>query len=240
MVRLKFLPEPDWLDYVPPAKHICLLTDDGTPTTSKVTELLTQHSWQVVVLSFPEFAIPLRSPLPQGVHRVVLEDLSEAHLKQQLAAIEATYGAIAAFIHLNPARQIAPTQGIHFPELDKAILKQVFFLAKHLKPLLNLSSLKGRSSFLTVARLDGEFGLRQAVNYSPISAGLFGLTKSLNFEWKSIFCRSVDLSPDIDPEQSARYILAELHDPDWSLAEVGYGPQGRSTLISESSPPILG
>jgi len=234
------LPEPDWLDHVLPAKHICLLTDDGTPTISEVTELLIRQGWQVVVLSFPQAIMPLRS-LPQGVNQIVLEDLSEEHLKQQLSIIEATYGAIAAFIHLNPACQTNQTQGIHFPQLDKAILKQVFFLAKHLKPLLNKAATKGRSSFLTVARLDGEFGLRQSVSYSPISAGLFGLTKSLNFEWKSVFCRAIDLSPDISPEQSAHFILAELHDPDWSLAEVGYGSQGRYTLVvSESSSPITG
>lgn len=234
------MPEPDWLDHALPVKHICLLTNDGTPTTSEVIELLIQQSWQVVLLSFPEAIMPLRS-LPQGVNQIVLEDLSEEHLKQQLAIIEATYGAIAAFIHLHPACQIDRTQGVHLPQSDKAILKQVFFLAKHLKPSLSKTSIKGRSSFLTVARLDGEFGFRQAVSYSPISAGLFGLTKSLNFEWKSIFCRAIDLSPDIDSKQSAHHILAELHDPDWSLVEVGYGPQGRSTLVvNESSSPITG
>lgn len=52
-VQLKILPPPDSLDFDLPEGHICLITDDGSLTTSQVAELLTDKGWKVVVLSFP-------------------------------------------------------------------------------------------------------------------------------------------------------------------------------------------
>lgn len=200
-----------------------------------MAQSLTKQGSKVVVFSFPQSLIAGRAPLPDDVNRVVLEDLSEDCLKQQLAAITDTYGSIGAFVHLHPLLLTDHSGGIRFLEEEKVIVKHVFLMAKHLKKSLNEAALKGRSFFLTVARLDGAFGLRQDMNFSVISAGLFGLTKTLNFEWEPVFCRAIDLSPDIDAEQSAKCIIAELHDPNRYITEVGYGPQGRTTLISKQS-----
>ncbi|NEP97473.1 MAG: hypothetical protein F6K59_00410 [Moorea sp. SIO3F7] len=235
LVKLKTLPEPDSLDFALPDKHIVLLTDDGSLTTSKLAQSLTDRDWKVVVLSFPQSLIAEQPPLPKGVSRIVLNDLSEEHLKQQLAAITANYGSVAAFIHLNPAIVTQPNHGIRFLDLEKALLKQVFFIAKHLKPSLNQAARQGRSCFMTVARLDGAFGLAQNVNFGAIGAGLFGLTKTLNLEWESVFCRGIDLSPDLNAEGSAQYIMAELHDPNHYITEVGYSSLGRVTLSTEPS-----
>ena len=235
LVKLKALPEPDSLDFTLPDKHIVLLTDDGSLTTSKLAQSLTDRDWKVVVLSFPQSLIAEQPPLPKGVSRIVLNNLSEEHLKQQLAAITANYGFVGAFIHLNPAIGTGPNHGIRFLDLEKALLKQVFLIAKHLKPSLNQAARQGRSCFMTVARLDGAFGLAQNMNFGAIGAGLFGLTKTLNLEWKSVFCRGIDLSPDLNAERSAQYIMAELHDPNHYITEVGYSSQGRVTLSTEPS-----
>ena len=235
LVKLKALPDPDSLDFTLPDKHIVLLTDDGSLTTSKLAQSLTERDWKVVVLSFPQSLIPQQPPLPKEVSRIVLNDLSEEHLKQELAAITANYGFIGAFIHLNPGIQTQPNHGIRFLDLEKALLKQVFLIAKHLKPSLNKAALQGRSCFMTVARLDGAFGLAQKVNFGAIGAGLFGLTKTLNLEWESVFCRGIDLSLDLDAEESAQYIMAELHDSNHYITEVGYSSQGRVTLSTELS-----
>ncbi|WP_293064412.1 MULTISPECIES: type I polyketide synthase [unclassified Moorena] len=235
LVKLKTLPEPDSLDFALPDKHIVLLTDDGSLTTSKLAQSLTDRDWKVVVLSFPQSLIAEQLPLPKGVSRIVLNDLSEEHLKQQLAAITANYGSVAAFIHLNPALETGPNHGITFLDLEKALLKQVFLIAKHLKPSLNQAARQGRSCFMTVTRLDGAFGLAKNVNFGAIGAGLFGLTKTLNIEWKSVFCRGIDLSPELNAEGSAQYIMAELHDPNHYITEVGYSSLGRVTLSTEPS-----
>ncbi|MGH2413653.1 MAG: phosphopantetheine-binding protein, partial [Microcystaceae cyanobacterium] len=231
-VKLKILPQPDFLDFTLPEGHIGLLTDDGSLTTSKLAQLLTEQGWKIVILSFPQSLVPQHSPLPAGVNRVNLADLSEEHLQQQLATISTQYGPIGAFIHLNPLFEVTCNGKIPYLEEEKAIVKHVFLMAKHLKKLLNQATHYGRSCFSTVTRLDGAFGLGQNVNFGPISAGLFGLTKTLNWEWEQVFCRAIDLSPHIDAEESAQHIVAELHDPNRYITEVAYGSQGRVTLIS--------
>ncbi len=234
-VRLKALPDPDSLDIAFPEGHICLLTDDGTPATARVVGALQARGRPVVVLGFPASVVAKQAPLPEGVSRVVLETLDEAHLKEQLAALSEAAGPIGCFIYLHPPFGHSTGDDLRFSETEKALIKQVFLMAKYLKDPLERAARAGRSCFVTVVRLDGRLGLGENMGFSPLGGGLFGLTKSLNQEWPSVFCRAVDLSPECDPERAARCLLAELYDPDLGLAEVGLGPEGRFTLISEVS-----
>jgi NAD(P)-dependent dehydrogenase (short-subunit alcohol dehydrogenase family) len=220
------------LDFTLPEGHICLITDDGSLTTSQVAQSLIESGWKVVVLSFPLSLVPQQSPLPADVQRVTLADMTEQLLQDKLSAIAGNFGKIGAFIHIQPTFAISDTGRIPYLEQEKAILKHVFFMAKHLKKSLNEASRYGRSCFLTVTRLDGAFGFEHNVNFGAISAGLFGLTKSLRWEWPKVFTRAIDLSPALDAQQSAEYIIAELHDPNLYISEVAYGSQGRVTLIS--------
>ena len=232
-IKLKTLPLPDLLDFTLPEGHICLVTDDGSLTTSHLTQSLVEKGWKVVVLSFPQSLIPQQAPIPAEVIRVQLADLSEEHLQQQLVAVMTQYGPVAAFIHLNPVLEVSYNGKIPYLEEEKAIVKHIFFIAKHLKKSLTQASRLGRSCFCTVVRLDGAFGLEHKVNFGPISAGLFGLTKTLNWEWQQVFCRAIDLNPAIDAGESAHHIIAELHDPNLYITEVAYGSQGRVTLITQ-------
>jgi acyl transferase domain-containing protein len=189
------------------------------------------------MLRFPESVVKYSQTLPAEINGVVLADMSEEHLQQQLNAIANKYGSIGTFIHLNPLTQSNPDNILsHISE--KAILKHVFLMAKHLKKSLNEAALQGRSCFLTVTRLDGEFGLGQSdhtINASVISGGLFGLAKTLNLEWEPVFCRAVDLHPEMDEDKATENIIAELHDPNRLIAEVGYTLEGRNTLVAEKS-----
>ncbi len=218
LVHQKFLPPPDKLDFDLPAKHICLLTDDGSQLTSELAQSLQHRGWKVVVLCFPQ--LETKSALPAGIERVMLENGSDEQIKTQLAEIQANYGQIATFVHLNPIEH-----------QDAAIIKQVFFLAKHLKTSLTASAKLGRSCFITVTRLDGELGCSGKNEFSPVSGGLFGLTKSLKWEWQSVFCRAIDLNPELDDTTATQNIIAELHDPNRLITEVGYGAK-RMTVVS--------
>ncbi len=242
-VQLRTLPRPDFLEVQLPEGHIGLITDDGSLTTSKVVHALIEQGWKVVVLSFPQSLVPehfgklsaSQLPLPAGVTRVTLANMSEQHLQLLLQSVTTKHGPIGAFVHLHP--QFTPEQPGHisYPEAEKAILKQVFLMAKHLKATLNnAASLPGRTSFCTVAHLDGEFGLGHQTNFSAIAAGLFGLTKSLRWEWPQVFFRAIDLNPSLDLHESAQYIVDELHDSNRYIGEVGYGCQGRVTLVAKA------
>ncbi|MGF2040205.1 MAG: polyketide synthase [Nostoc sp. CmiVER01] len=232
-VKLRSLAQPDYLDFTLPEGHIGLITDDGSLTTYKLTESLIEKGWKVVVISFPQSLIAQQAPLPTGVTRVTLANLSEEHLQQQLQAIASHCGTIGAFIHLHPMFVGNHTGSISYNESEKAIVKHVFLMAKHLKPSLNEAAKHGRSCFCTVAHLDGAFGLEYKVNFGAIGAGLFGLTKTLRWEWPKVFTRAIDLSPRLDAKQSVKNIIAELHDPNLYISEVGYGSQGRVTIIAD-------
>jgi hypothetical protein len=206
------------------------MTDDGSAVTVNLANALAQKGSTVVVLSFPLSFVPNRLPLPKGVVRVELSDLSEAHLQQQLAILMKTYDSIDTFIHLHPRSPLSAEHKLSCAQTDQAILQQVFLLAKYLKLPLTAAAQTCRSCFLSVAWLDGTFGLNQNSDFSVIAAGLFGLTKSLAHEWPAIFCRAIDFSPELSPDQVVPALLAELHDPNLAIAEVGYSPTGRTTL----------
>ena len=223
IAKLQQLPTPDSLEFSLSENHIALITDDGSSTTEKLAESLIAKGWKTVVLSFPG----VESNVNAGINRVVLTDWNEDSLQQQLKQIADNYGTVAAFIHLHPATSL---------DIDKSILRHVFLIAKYLKEPLNAAAKFGRSCFISVARLDGEFGLGESHNFSAISGGLFGLSKSINQEWENVFCRSLDLNPDLDPETSVKNILAEIYDANLLIQEVGYSNKGRVTLIADFSP----
>jgi acyl carrier protein len=230
--KLKFLPSPDHLDFSLPEGHISLITDDGSLTTSVVAQSLIDKGWKVVVLSFPQSLIPHQATLPAGAERITLADLSEELLQHKLTAIATNIGTIGAFIHIHPVFQLTNSERIPYLEQEKAIVKHIFFIAKHLKKSLNEAAHYGRSCFCTVTRLDGAFGFEHKTNYGVIGAGLFGLTKTLRWEWPKVYCRAIDLNPSLDAQQSAKHIIAELHDSNLYISEVAYGSQGRVTLTS--------
>ncbi|MEA5594305.1 beta-ketoacyl synthase N-terminal-like domain-containing protein [Rivularia sp. UHCC 0363] len=217
-VKQQFLPPPDRLDFDLPPGNICLLTDDGSQLTCEVAQNLKNKGWSVVVISLNQST---KSSLPAGIEQVILEDGSDEQIQSQLTAIKAKYGDIAAFVHLHPQ------------DRAETIIKQVFFLAKHLKTSLTQAAKLGRSCFVTVTQLDGELGCSGKNEFSAIAGGLYGLTKSLRWEWQSVFCRAIDLSPDLDITTATQHILAELHDPNRLISEVGYSSRGRMTVVSE-------
>ena len=229
-MRLKELPEPDFLDFTLPDNHIALVTDDGSDATTALVRALAGIEWKVVVLNFPAEVTARPSGVPAGVSRVTLADMTEEELQRKLAEIEQEHGPVAAFIHVHPPSKSELNGGIHFPENDRAIVRHVFLAAKHLKEPLNKAASRGRSIFMTVARLDGEFGLGDSILFSPVSGGLFGLVKTLNLEWEPVFCRALDISPLLDAGQLAEDVVAELHDPNRLVTEVGYSLRGRATL----------
>jgi hypothetical protein len=81
--------------------------------------------------------------------------------------------------------------------------------------------------------MDGQFGLNGNSSNNPVPGGFSGLTKTLRLEWNNVFCRALDIHPDIDAQIAVKIINDELHDPNLLLTEVGYTPDGRYTLILE-------
>ncbi|MFN4955268.1 MAG: beta-ketoacyl synthase N-terminal-like domain-containing protein, partial [Aphanizomenon sp.] len=223
IAKLQQLPIPDSLEFSLSDNHIALITDDGSDITNKLATNLIAKGWKTVVLSFPG----IESTVNEDINKVVLTDWNEETLEHHLKQIADNYGTVAAFIHLQPATPL---------NVDKSILLHVFLIAKYLKEPLKKASKFGRSCFINVAHLDGEFGLGETHNFSAIAGGLFGLSKTINQEWENVFCRSIDLNPDLDTETSVKHILAEIYDPNLLIQEVGYSSKGRVNLIADFAP----
>ena len=223
IAKLQQLPTPDSLEFSPSENHIALITDDGSDITNKLATNLIAKGWKTVVLSFPG----IESTVNEDINKVVLTDWNEETLEQNLKQIADNYGTVAAFIHLQPATPL---------NVDKSILLHVFLIAKYLKEPLKKASKFGRSCFINVAHLDGEFGLGETHKFSAIAGGLFGLSKTINQEWENVFCRSIDLNRDLDTETSVKHILAEIYDPNLLIQEVGYSSKGRVNLIADFAP----
>lgn len=223
---LKSLPPSDRLDCKLSSGQVCLLTNDGTNTTVALAKSLMALGWKIVIVNFPKSIVATKQSPKLDLESITLSDTREQHLQQQLQAIAQQYGAIVALIHLSRAKTTSVEA--------KAILKTVFLLAKHLQPSLNQAAQEGRSWFVTVSQLDGKLGLG-GEDIEPIIGGLSGLTKTLNWEWQSVFCRHIDLSPQLDTATAVDALVAELHDRDLQLREVGISPQGRVTLAGKDA-----
>lgn len=241
--HLSFLPPPDWLEVNVPKGRSCLITDDGSKTVQAIIQKLSEANWKVVALQFP--TLPHSDSLPDGVEISAVAQTGDEYLGSLIDAIAQKNGPPALFIHFHPKPEANSNPSLVPPEVETNSLRQVFFMAKHLKPYLTqppTGNDYSRCAFMTVARLNGAFGLpvdsgnaaESAADFSPVAGGLFGLVKTLRAEWPSVFCRAVDLHPN---SESVERVLAELHDPETEIAEVAYGTdakgiQRRSTLAA--------
>ncbi|BDD04923.1 hypothetical protein AUTU_24060 [Aureibacter tunicatorum] len=237
-VRVKFIPEPDQLNIPVDAQSTALVTNDGSGLTISVCEELIAKGHQVTILTFPESLVRKnKTALPQGVKEIILTEVSDQNIGEAVAQA----GSVSNFIHLQPSFLFPLGKlGFHFDK-EKALVKSVYLLAKHLKPTLNENSKKQRTSFISVMRLDGALGVKNPGNISFISGGLFGLNKCLNLEWKNVFCRGIDIAFTMNAELAASKIVNEIYDADNCLTDIAYNAEGkRFTLVAEEMEPVQG
>ncbi|GJM34326.1 MAG: hypothetical protein DHS20C18_33270 [Saprospiraceae bacterium] len=223
-IGLTYLPVPDFLAFSLPETHIALITNEGSLLTTKVQEALEKQGNKVVILNLPQ----LNKATTGNV--IDLVETTDEAIATALATIEQQYGKVGTFIHLHPHLEFQNGQFAQHFQQDKTIVKTVFLLAKHLQKPLNELGQNQRANFLTVSRLDGQLGLGKRGNVSVVGGGLTGLVKSLNLEWSPVFCRAVDIQPELAVEEIAGQVIAELHDADLNHIEVGYSQQGRQTI----------
>ena len=226
-IALDYLPEPDFLEFSLPDTHVALVTNEGSALTSAVIKALEAKGNQVILLDLPSV-----SNQSTHDHAIRLASDGDADIAQAVAKIKAQYGPVGTFIHLHPHLEF---QGANFAQhfqTDRSIVKTVFLLAKHLQADLNELGQRQRANFLTVTRLDGKLGLGGRGNVSVVGGGLNGLTKSLNLEWTPVYCRAVDIQPELPVPKVAAQVIAELHDADATTVETGYSESGRCTIAT--------
>ena len=223
-VCLQGLPAPDAVEFALPDGHVCLVVADRSDTSAALVERLRGSEWQTVKLVTGEtgelegFDVPLAG-------------FDEEAVRAALAEVRARHGPVGFCIYLHPQSSKAIEDAV-LTASGRARLTLPFLLAKHLQPGLVDAAGLGRAGFVTVTALDGMLGLSGAADADPVAGGVAGLTKTLRLEWPEVYCRAVDLDPQMGADEGAAAIVAEVHDPNHLLAEVGYGQQGRVTLVA--------
>lgn len=228
-VELQNLPYPDFYQFNADFTHIVLLTDDGTDTVNKISDLFVKDGYTVVILSFND----LRENTDSNIFWEKLEACNEESIKEKISSIIKKYGEIGIFIHLHPkGRRIKEFSDISIDwiQKEKALLKTVFFIAKYLTFSLNKSAENGFGSFFIITRVDGKLGISKEGDYNPLSSGLCGFIKSLNQEWEKVFCRIIDLAPTLNSIKSSQIVFSELHDTNRIYTEIGYYSNKRVTI----------
>lgn len=227
-IQWQYLSQPDLLDFTIPNSHCIVVTNEGSPLTQSVVTALTAQGNQVAVLDLPN----LNASNQLSSHKLMSQ--SDESIQKTLLDITNQYGKIAAFIHLHPHFEFQkPYFSQHFSK-ERNILKSVFLIAKHLQNSLNeFGKQYGRGQFLTISRIDGKLGTEQKRgNVSVVGSGLSGLVKSLNQEWKSVYCRAVDIQPELDITTITKQIVTEFYDANRKIVEVGFSKKGRGTLTA--------
>ena len=235
VVVKKHLPKPDVLESeISITGRTCLITDNGEKTTYNTAQSLQSLGWKVIVMHLPSSLVAKPTRLPKGVDSIKLNKASDEELEKVLNELTSQH-TLNGFIHLS-AKPSAKGSKIKFSKRESTLLKMAFFTAKHLKQTLTTEPQQGRNFFVSVSYMDGEIGTGGHNRFELNQGGLNGLVKTANLEWDNVFCRAIDLSPELKDKDSANIIIGELFDPDLSIVEVGISAQGRMTLVGEVRP----
>lgn len=225
-VRLKYLPQPDFLEFSTPASSTVLVTNDGSALTPRVIAALQQKGHQVVTLNLSGINNPVMG------QALTLPDNSDQSVGNAIREIQKKYGKIGSVIHLHPHFEFQGAQFTQHFAAEKEVVKALFFIAKHVQKDLNELGIEQRTSFLTCTRMDGQLGQGKRGNTSVVGGGITGLVKCLNLEWSSVYCRAIDIQPELPLDEISNQLMAEYHDADLSIVEVAYSEAGRKTTVA--------
>jgi len=178
----------------------------------------------VVLWQIPGLTVAPRPEFPDSLQILAPESLEESAISSALSQID----PLGGFLHLHPGD--SETAPLNLDSRANALVRHVFLLAKHLQPKLATLTESGRRHFVCAVRQDGCLGAT-GVGINAVAGGLSGLTKTLQIEWPTAFCRTVDLAPELPADEAAQRLIAELADPDGQTQEIGWSAQGRVAFL---------
>src|SRR5262249_42966316 len=91
---------------------------------------------------------------------------------------------VSAARELSPSASLAGLVVVAPRDADDRFLEDALQRARVAGPALQRAGSEGGSLLVTISRLDGHFGLRNALQ--PISGGLAGLVKTASHEWSDV------------------------------------------------------
>ncbi|MFE5812830.1 SDR family NAD(P)-dependent oxidoreductase, partial [Streptomyces sp. NPDC056479] len=202
------LPTPDRLVDAFPKGSGALIVDDGSELATALAGRLTETGTRVHVLRLPGVAQRI-----SAVKDHSLSGWGVTELAEQMELVLAD--RISLVLDLSAAHHDDFAAGTRR-------LAHTLLVAKHAVEALDTAADAGRAAFVTVTRLDGAFGLTGVAENLVPAAGVAGLVKTLAVEAPRLFCRSVDLAPELTAETGAALVLAETQDAATDATQAGH------------------
>jgi len=237
-VTVRELPKPDQVAFEYPQGSTVILTDDGTQRTRALIQTLQAKGLGVSLIHIGKNGkkkeADAATEVSPDVKQYRLSAESDEAVQALMEQVVSENDKLVGFVHLEPGHNGNGKKAIDITDKNAEALKAVFLMARHLKAPLAETAGLARPAFLTVTQMDGQFGLNGYKSTDPYPGGFAGLTKTLRLEWPTVYCRALDIHPDVDAQAAADKILDEIHDADLRLTEVGYTPAGRFTVALEN------
>ena len=219
--ELRFLPHPDQVTDLL-IQGVCIVVNDGAGLSDCLSEQLRARGVQVHQLNYDSF------------YDEELQDTDENLIKDYMRNLADEYGMIGALLYLHPDTLTENSIELRYSERDYQRMETHYLVSKQIHPYLIESAKLGRAYHLGVSRMDGQLGCATKENhttgYGLVQAALHGLAKTLQQEWSSVACKSVDIEASVSVEQTSNLILAELYGTDWLTGNVAYRDNQRFTL----------
>ncbi|WP_240487662.1 SDR family NAD(P)-dependent oxidoreductase [Photorhabdus australis] len=225
------LPAPDCYPLAFALSRHWLVVDEGKTAVDEVVKQLKQQGQQVSILTLGT-GIARNENGAKTTRDYALNCADEASLDAVISEIEQEQGPVDGVIYLQSPRQSVKTLAKVFSAQGHLSIETTFLLAKRLQSSLNRDE-NHVSYFFVVVRGDGAlFTSNNNTLSEVVASGISGLTKSLNIEWKNVFCRTLDIDVWVEPRAVAQILIEELQDSRTDLAEVGRSVSGeRMTLV---------
>ena len=213
---------------------VLLITDDERGVARALAEMLESRHGRPVLVRRGNSV----SRLPGRLYTADLTD--PQNTVDLLDLIRQEEGCIATLIHLLPL-----SEGVEFENMnladwqDRAHLevKSLFHLARAVSKDLKAGNKSQAGRLLAATLLGtplGESGTSRPA-FSPVSAGVAGLTKTLALEWPDVICRVAHLDFNESIEGLVRHLMEEIT-TDGREREVVYQSGSRYILQSEKRP----
>ncbi|MEU3354496.1 beta-ketoacyl synthase N-terminal-like domain-containing protein [Streptomyces sp. NPDC037389] len=235
---LRPLPAVDVRTDAYPDRPCAVLLDDGGALCAAAAGALRPAGWRVLRLLLPGAGTTSGAGADAPAADVrVLTDLSEEALVRGVGAL-LTAAERVDLCAIAMSRPAGAEAGEVIARLRHAVL-----VAKHLCPPLRESAVRGtRAAFVALTGLDGRLGYTGAGG-DPVAAlagGLGGLVKSVALEASSLFCRALDVAPELSADAIGAAFLAEVSDCATDVREVGWdGTLRRTPVLADAPEPVV-
>ncbi|BBN80657.1 hypothetical protein PA25_06420 [Pseudoalteromonas sp. A25] len=226
VAKVEAIAHPDRIEVLPQQNHQWLVLANTKKSLTLFDDTFKQHQQNMV-------GVLVGTKKTNTTSDFYLTQCTEEAVNALVEQVESkTKRKIAGVLYVADAVKQESLDSLYDPA-QVFSLKALFMLAKVLQPKLQAESAKVPAYFFTVGLNDGQFGTSEEGKSGTLNSALSGLTKSLNYEWSSVYCRHLDLQASLNKKAMNEAFTKELADSDRTLSHVGVSKAQRAVLVLE-------